>query len=144
MKPANFPERVNQRRKGALERLSQKQPKNIVAAQVEMRSLQASIVADASGVFTKNGVALEISPKTNQAEAVPAFEREFANVRAEALKVLELRALSEMRQVKAWKPYRIVWTAIHPETMEYIGAHASITKHSLNRFLRRGYNVYTV
>lgn len=66
------------------------------------------------------------------------------DIKAEALKTKELFALGEMRTVKAWKPFRIVWCAIHPETLEYTGAYASTTKHGLNRFLRRGYNVYTV
>lgn len=66
------------------------------------------------------------------------------DIKAEALKTAELFALGEMQRVKAWKPYRIVWCAIHPETLEYTGAFASTTKHGINSHLRKGYRVYTV
>lgn len=57
MKPKNFPERVNERRKRALARLQSRLPSNMahatVAQRQELHALQSRIVSDARGIRTK-------------------------------------------------------------------------------------------
>lgn len=51
-------------------------------------------------------------------------------------------AASEMNRVKSYYPFRIVWCAVHPVTLEFSGVYATPTKAKLNRYLREGYNCY--
>ena len=48
----------------------------------------------------------------------------------------------ELRNLKAHFPYRIVWGAVDINGEFYRGA--DVTRHKLNRFLRRGYLVATI
>ena len=48
---------------------------------------------------------------------------------------------AELKRLKAYFPFRIVWGAINPDTLEYVTG-ASATKRQLNGYLRKGWNGY--
>jgi len=55
----------------------------------------------------------------------------------EVLKTME----TELKRLKSYFPYRIIWGAIHPDTLEFITS-ASSTKRQANDYIRKGYEVY--
>lgn len=50
---------------------------------------------------------------------------------------------AEMNRTKDYFPFRIVWGAINPETLEYVTG-ANPTKRQANDMARKGYHVYTI
>ena len=51
-------------------------------------------------------------------------------------------AAKDMQHVKNYFPFRFVWCAIHPETLDVQGPFAKHTKHGIQKHLKAGYNVY--
>lgn len=50
---------------------------------------------------------------------------------------------NEMNRLKQYFPYRIVWGAVNPETLEYVTG-ATPTKRQANDYARKGHHVYTM
>lgn len=50
---------------------------------------------------------------------------------------------AEMKRLKGYFPFRIVWGAVNPQTLEYETG-ASPTKRQVNAYVRKGWNGYTI
>jgi len=50
---------------------------------------------------------------------------------------------AELKRLKAYFPFRIVWGALNPETLEFVTG-ANATKRQLNDYVRKGWNGYVV
>lgn len=55
----------------------------------------------------------------------------------------EAKLRDELVRIKAYYPFRIVWGAINPETLETV-TDASATRKQVNAYMRKGWNGYAL